>query len=177
MKTYTFIDDHQFEGRYIETTPELAKELFGESIVPCDDIGLLEELKLKDLNFFTFGMGQEFSGKYVVIEGTIEESREQMFARFGRRWSFQYTLKDWVRYGESMASKWGWTELTAEDVKRRRPYYFTFYHGTEFRYNVIHATSEAEAELNFKERFYDVTDYKIYYEHNWTAEPFMREMI
>lgn len=41
--------------------------------------------------WFTFGAGQEFDGRYVIIDGPAAQAREQMIAHFGRRWSHQYS--------------------------------------------------------------------------------------
>lgn len=40
--------------------------------------------------FFTFGCGQAYAGHYHKIRGTFASAREQMFHRFGPRWSMQY---------------------------------------------------------------------------------------
>lgn len=40
--------------------------------------------------FFTFGCGQAFAGRYHKIHGTNASAREQMFHRFGAKWSMQY---------------------------------------------------------------------------------------
>lgn len=44
---------------------------------------------------FTFGYGQKHEGHYVKIYGTFDDARQKMFDRFGKDWSFQYTLQDW----------------------------------------------------------------------------------
>lgn len=44
---------------------------------------------------FTFGVGQRHSGHYVKFYGTYEETREQMFAKYGREWAFQYSESQW----------------------------------------------------------------------------------
>jgi len=45
--------------------------------------------------YFTFGVGQQFAGKYVKFFGTYFEAREKMFERFGADWAFQYDEKRW----------------------------------------------------------------------------------
>ena len=40
--------------------------------------------------YFTFGVGHEQSGCYVKIHGTWAEARDEMFKRYGARWSMQY---------------------------------------------------------------------------------------
>ena len=57
---------------------------------------------------FTFGVGQEHCGKYVVIHGNFIDSRQKMYERFGSKWSMQY------RYDENfidIAARWNWEEL------------------------------------------------------------------
>ena len=44
---------------------------------------------------FTFGSGQEHAGKYVLIQGTFNEARTKMVERYGTKWAFQYSSKDW----------------------------------------------------------------------------------
>ena len=63
--------------------------------------------------YFTFGYGQLHENKYVVIEAdTYEEAREEMYNRFGTKWSFQYTEKEWVdKDGITMAENWNLAEL------------------------------------------------------------------
>jgi hypothetical protein len=43
---------------------------------------------------FTFGCGQAYAGRYCVIHGTFDAAREEMFNRFGSRWSMQYRTKE-----------------------------------------------------------------------------------
>ena len=60
--------------------------------------------------YFTFGSGQEHQGMYVVLAGTLEGTRAEMFARFERKWSMQYSEDE----GKRLAEKWGWQELTGD---------------------------------------------------------------
>ena len=60
--------------------------------------------------YFTFGSGQEHQGMYVVLAGTLEGTRAEMFARFERKWSMQYEEDE----GKRLAEKWGWQELTGD---------------------------------------------------------------
>lgn len=57
--------------------------------------------------YFSFGHGQVHFGKYVKIHGTFSGSRDEMFKRFGREWSMQYSEVDALRVIE----KWRLTEL------------------------------------------------------------------
>ncbi len=44
---------------------------------------------------FTFGCGQPHEGCYTVIQAeTRGEAREEMFRRFGQKWSMQYDLRE-----------------------------------------------------------------------------------
>ena len=44
---------------------------------------------------FTFGVGDpENAGRFVRIRGTYDGARQQMFARFGKSWGFQYRSED-----------------------------------------------------------------------------------
>ena len=43
---------------------------------------------------FTFGCGQVFAKRYHVIKGTKDSARDEMFARFGQKWSMQYESKE-----------------------------------------------------------------------------------
>lgn len=57
---------------------------------------------------FTFGSGQKHSGHFVKIKGTFESAREEMFARFGKKWAFQYSEKewdDWCKRAEKMGCR------------------------------------------------------------------------
>lgn len=63
--------------------------------------------------YFTFGVGTTYASRYVVIAAdTYEDARNEMFARFGTNWAFQYTEKEWVdEDGISMADDWNLTEM------------------------------------------------------------------
>lgn len=43
---------------------------------------------------FTFGSNHTHPNGYVVIRGTLLSSREEMFRRYGPRWSMQYPDKE-----------------------------------------------------------------------------------
>lgn len=43
---------------------------------------------------FTFGCGQPYAGRYVVINGTFEGARARMFEMHGQMWSMQYRTKE-----------------------------------------------------------------------------------
>ena len=44
---------------------------------------------------FTFGCGQEHAGHYVKIFGTFDSARDEMIKRFGDRWCWQYSAKEY----------------------------------------------------------------------------------
>ena len=44
---------------------------------------------------FTFGCGQEHGGRFVKIYGSYSEARQKMFDRYGKKWAFQYSAKEW----------------------------------------------------------------------------------
>ena len=45
--------------------------------------------------YFVFGEGKKHEGHYVRIFGTPIGAREEMNARYGSEWSFQYRQKYW----------------------------------------------------------------------------------
>lgn len=49
---------------------------------------------------FTFGYGHSNAGHYVVIEGTMQEAREQMFKTYGSKWCAQYSEAEVKRFKE-----------------------------------------------------------------------------
>lgn len=44
---------------------------------------------------FTFGCGQVNKGHFVRIHGTFSEARRKMYEKYGDKWSFQYSEKEW----------------------------------------------------------------------------------
>ncbi len=47
-------------------------------------------------NYFVFGYGQQHEGRFHVIEAeTAVQARQQMFERFGAKWSAQYSEAEW----------------------------------------------------------------------------------
>lgn len=63
--------------------------------------------------YFTFGCGQGHAGRFVKIFGTVTETRDEMFRRYEKYWSMQYSEKEWTTSykGQTMSERWGWTEL------------------------------------------------------------------
>lgn len=60
---------------------------------------------------FTFGMGQKHALRFVRIVGTVDSSREEMFARFGTAWASQYPSVE-----AAGVEKFGLLELTRFDL-------------------------------------------------------------
>ena len=46
--------------------------------------------------YFTFGFGQVHeNGFYVIFADNHEKARDEMVEKFGLKWAFQYTEKEW----------------------------------------------------------------------------------
>ena len=43
---------------------------------------------------FTWGYGQAFPNRYIVIHGTYNSARAEMVRRFDNKWSFQYPIEE-----------------------------------------------------------------------------------
>jgi hypothetical protein len=70
--------------------------------------------------YFTFGAAHQFANRFVVIEGTWDSAREEMFRCFGREWGFQYDEAGWVRDGVTQEERYGLEELPSTPVFARR---------------------------------------------------------
>ena len=55
---------------------------------------------------FTFGSGQPNGGHYVKFYGTYGEARDKMFAKYGNKWGFQYSEKEWEYYKNDPNRTW-----------------------------------------------------------------------
>lgn len=55
---------------------------------------------------FTFGCGQEHEGCCVRIKGTYGEARQEMVNRFGMKWAFQYSAKEWDEWKKDPNRAW-----------------------------------------------------------------------
>lgn len=42
---------------------------------------------------FTWGYGQMFPNKYIIIRGTYNSAREVMCEMYGTKWAFQYPIE------------------------------------------------------------------------------------
>lgn len=60
---------------------------------------------------FTFGVGTAFAGHYVELEGSSEDTREEMFRLFGAHWAFQY---DMDQEGQDLIEKWNYAPLAVD---------------------------------------------------------------
>ena len=45
--------------------------------------------------YFTFGYGQKNAGFYVKIHGTFSQARRKMLDKYGTKWGFQYSEREW----------------------------------------------------------------------------------
>ena len=69
-------------------------------------------------HYFTFGMGQEFSGRFFVIEAkTADLARHEMFKRFGKKWSWQYTETEFLPMLDEGGTLSHYTELTEKELR------------------------------------------------------------
>lgn len=54
--------------------------------------------KDKEYWIFTFGEGHAHPGYYVKIYGTYGEARVKMVNKYGIRWAFQHSAKEWEEW-------------------------------------------------------------------------------
>ena len=66
---------------------------------------------------FTFGADQPNAGKYVRIFGTYGEAREKMFAKYGKKWSFQYSEEEWSEWIDEAKEAGVPVEVLMEEIK------------------------------------------------------------
>lgn len=52
----------------------------------------------KEKWYFTFGIGTVNRGRFIVLFGTKDKTRKEMFSRFGENWAFQYDSYSWENY-------------------------------------------------------------------------------
>lgn len=57
----------------------------------------MKDNRVKRYWIFTFGCGQEHAGYYVKIYGSFMEARRKMVDRYGYKWAFQYSDKEWAK--------------------------------------------------------------------------------
>ena len=60
----------------------------------------------REYSIFTFGCGQVHANHYVKIYGDPDSAREEMFRRFGKKWSMQYKNEE-----DAQVKKWGYKEI------------------------------------------------------------------
>lgn len=65
---------------------------------------------------FTFRGCDPQAGHYVKFFGTFQEAREQMLAKYGTAWAFQYSEYEWNRYRDLHPFVQLETELTLNDT-------------------------------------------------------------
>ena len=54
--------------------------------------------KDKECWIFTFGEGHAHPGYYVKIYGNYGEARMKMIEKYGIKWAFQHSLKEWEEW-------------------------------------------------------------------------------
>ena len=54
--------------------------------------------KDKECWIFTFGVGHSHPGYYVKIYGSYGEARKKMVKKYGTKWAFQHSLKEWEKW-------------------------------------------------------------------------------
>lgn len=54
--------------------------------------------KDKEYWIFTFGEGHAHPGYYVKIYGTYGEARVKMINKYGTKWAFQHSAKEWEEW-------------------------------------------------------------------------------
>lgn len=71
---------------------------FGATIEDVSDravVTLKDKAEEDSKWIFTFGYGQKFAGKYVLVIGTYESARQKMIDHYGLEWAFQYSEEQW----------------------------------------------------------------------------------
>lgn len=63
---------------------------------------------------FTFGSGQALEGKAIAIHGDHASARAEMIRRYGEKWAFQYSLKDWKEIENDPNRYWPMEEIVLE---------------------------------------------------------------
>lgn len=66
--------------------------------------------------YFTFGSGQEHEGFYVKIKGDFSTARGKMFEKYGNKWAFQYSEKEW-KTTEADPNRWWSMEKELEVIE------------------------------------------------------------
>jgi hypothetical protein len=63
--------------------------------------------------YFTFGVGDEENSKHFIkfAASSYNEAREMMLKRFGNKWAFQYTEKEWFREGTPQDKRYGYQQI------------------------------------------------------------------
>ena len=55
---------------------------------------------------FTFGYDQEHAGHYVIFSGSYGEARNKMCEKYGNKWAFQYSKKEWDEMANDPNRMW-----------------------------------------------------------------------
>lgn len=57
---------------------------------------------IKEYWIFTFGKNQPHAGQAVKIAGSYGEARKKMCEKYGIKWAFQYSEKEWKEFQEQL---------------------------------------------------------------------------
>jgi len=69
----------------------------------------------KESWLFSWGYGHEFPNRFIEIEGSYHEAREEMIRRFGLKWAFQYASDRKINLAAANMH-----EITMEKIERIR---------------------------------------------------------
>ena len=62
--------------------------------------------------YFTFGSGQRYAGKCVKIRANNSaEARKIMVGKYGTKWAFQYTEREWLAMENDPQRTWPMEQL------------------------------------------------------------------
>jgi len=62
--------------------------------------------------YFTFMQKQDTRNNFVKIHGTFGGAREKMIEKFGIKWAFQYSEKEWIcKSGKTQEEEFHLTEI------------------------------------------------------------------
>lgn len=65
----------------------------------------------KEYWIFTFGKNQPHAGQAVKIAGSYGEARKKMCEKYGIKWAFQYSEKEWNEYANNPNRDWEMEEI------------------------------------------------------------------
>lgn len=66
----------------------------------------------KEYWIFTFGCGQPHAGQAVKVAGeSYGDARRKMFEKYGAKWAFQYSEKEWNAFVNDPNRNWEMEEI------------------------------------------------------------------